>query len=201
MAKTSKDRATRTREPATRPRASTARGRPSAREVEAQADRILAEAAKRERQFKRKGMRSVTIGRDDLIRKLRGEAAHSPFFTQVGWGPAVRGSTVALSFGVMNPDPFPYDNGNLGLCFCYADAGTLTDPGMTLLRAEPSIGVRQVDLGLMNASATPYYVSAAHDIPAGFRLGPADLNYFLYQPDAWKAGTLLERGTVRFDVT
>ena len=127
------------------PRTPSTRPRPTARDVAEQADRILADALKRERDYKRKGMSSVTLPRDELIRKLTGRTAHSPFLTQIGWGNPVRGSTFVLNFGLMNPDPWPYDNGNLGLCFCYSDAGAVTEPGLTLLRAEPSIGVRQVD--------------------------------------------------------
>jgi hypothetical protein len=178
----------------------TARPRPSARAVAEQADRILADALKRERDYKRKGMSSVTIPREELIRKLSGRTAHSPFLTQIGWGNPVRGSTFVLSFGLMNPDPWPYDNGNLALCYCYSDAGAVTEPGLTLLRAEPSIGVRQVDLGTLNTAPMPYLLTANHTIPAGFRVGPSDLDYFLYTPDAWAAGTLLMRGTIRLDV-
>ena len=182
------------------PRTPSTRPRPTARDVAEQADRILADALKRERDYKRKGMSSVTLPRDELIRKLRGRTAHSPFLTQIGWGNPVRGSTFVLNFGLMNPDPWPYDNGNLGLCFCYSDAGALTEPGLTLLRAEPSIGVRQVDLGTLNTAPMPYLLTANHTIPAGFRVGPADLDYFLYTPDSWAAGALLMRGTIRLDV-
>ena len=47
----------------------------------------------------------------------------------------------------------------------------------------------------------PYYLASTHDIPATFRLGPADLNYFLYQPDPFGPAVLLSRGTLRLVVT
>ncbi len=156
---------------------------------------------KRERDFARRGMSSVTLPRAELIRKLRGETAHSPFLTQIGWGPAVRGSTFVLNFGLMNPDPWPYDNGRLGICCCWSDAGGVTEPGLTLLRAEPSVGVRQVDIPVLNTAATPYFLSADHLIPAAFRAGPADLNYFVYIPDSFAAGELLTRGSLRIVVS
>ncbi len=175
--------------------------RRSARDIAEQADRILAEAREREREYERKGMSSVTLPRDELIRKLSGKTAHSPFISSIGWGGAVRGSTFVLIFWLVNPDPRPYEILNLGLCFCYSDAGAVTDPGLTLLRAEPSIGVRQVDIGILNWAPTPYSLSANHPIPSGFRVGPADLNWFLYAPDSFAQGALLERGTIRVQVT
>ena len=180
---------------------SAGRPRRSARELAEQADRILADALERERDYERKGMSSVTLPRDELIRKLSGKTAHSPFLSQIGWGAAIRGSTFVLNFGLMNPDPRPYEIANLGLCFCYSDAGALTDPGLTLLRAEPSIGVVQVEIGILNGAPMPYYLSADHAIPGGFRAGPADVNYFLYEPSAFAEGVLLERGTIRVEVT
>ena len=175
--------------------------RPSARELARQADRILEDALEREREYQRLGMTSVTISRAELIRKLSGKTAHSPFLTQVGRSNAVRGSTFLVNFGLMNPDPFPYDESNLGICYCWADAGGLTDPGMTLLRADPSVGVRQVPIGTLNAAPMPYYLSSTHGIPAAFRLGPAELNYFMYQPDPFGAAVLLTRGTMKMEVT
>jgi hypothetical protein len=175
--------------------------RPSAREIAQQADRILEDALQRERDYGRMGMVSVTISRADLIRKLSGKTANSPFLTQIGRSNAVRGATFLLNFGVMNPDSWSYDDGSLGICFCWSDAGGLTDAGSTLLRAEPSIGVRQVAVGILNAAPMPYYISTTHDIPATFRLGPADLNYFMYLPDSFGPAVLLERGSLRMEVT
>jgi hypothetical protein len=89
--------------------------RRSAREIARHADRILDEAAARAKELEKQGLRTVTLPRTELIRKLGGRTAHSPFLTQVGWGNAVRGSTFALRFGLMNPDPFPYED-TVGLC-------------------------------------------------------------------------------------
>jgi hypothetical protein len=172
--------------------------RPSARELAQQADRILEEALEHEREYQRVGMTSVTISRAELIRKLSGRTAHSPFITQIGQSSAVRGSTFLLNFSVMNPDPaVVYQESNLGICYCWADAGSLTDPGMTLLRADPSVGVRQVPIGILNSAPMPYNLSSTHLIPATFRLGPADLNYFLYLPIPFGDTVLLSRGTLR----
>ena len=175
--------------------------RPSASVIAAQADRILADARKQERENARKGMKTVTISRAALIAKLSGKTAHSPFLTQVGWGAAVRGSIFVLNFGLVNPDPWPYENANLALCYCWANGAALAEPGLALLGAEPAVGVRQVEMGILNTAATPYYLAADHAIPTTFQVGPADLNYFLYRPEAWTAGVLLERGTIRVDVT
>lgn len=175
--------------------------RPSARMIAAQADRILAEASQRERENARKGMKTVTISRAALIAKLGGKTAHSPFLTQVGWGAAVRGSIFVLHFGLMNPDPWPYENANLALCYCWASGAALAEPGLALLAADPAVGVRQVEMGILNTAATPYDLAADHTIPTMFQVGPADLNYFLYRPEAWTTGVLLERGTIRVDVT
>ena len=43
-------------------------------------------------------------------------------------------------------------------------------------------------------------LSGTHDIPATFRLGPADLNFFLYQQYAFGPAVLLW-GTLRMVVT
>jgi hypothetical protein len=186
------------RKPKSRPHK---RRRPSARELAKQADRILQEALEREQEYQRLGMTTVTISRAELIRKLSGKTAHSPFLTQISRSGAVRGSTFLLNFGLMNPDALVYQESNLGLCYCWADAGGLTDPGLTLLRADPSVGVRQVPIGTLNSAPMPYYLSSTHDIPATFRLGPAELNYFMYHPHAFEPAVLLTRGTMKMEVT
>ncbi len=177
------------------------RRRPVARELSEQADRILEDALQRERENQRLGVTSVTISRAELIRKLSGKTAHSPFLTQISRSNAVRGATFLLNFGVMNPDPFPYDELNLGICYCWSDAGGLSDPGNALLRADPSVGVQQVTIGTLNGAPMPYYLNSQHFVPLTFRLGPADLNYFLYLPEVFAETVLLTRGTVRFVVT
>lgn len=184
-----------------KPKSRPGKRRSASRGLAEQADRILEDALQREREYQRLGITTVTISRAELIRKLSGKTAHSPFLTSIGRSNAVRGTTFLLIFGVMNPDPFPYDEANLGLCYCWSDAGGLTDAGMTLLRADPSVGVRQVPIGTLNAAAMPYYLSATHDIPPTFRLGPADLNYFLYQPNPFSPAVQLARGTMRVVVT
>lgn len=178
------------------------RPRRSGRELAQQADRILEDALQREREYQRLGLTSVTISRAELIRKLSGKTAHSPFLTQISRSNAVRGSTFLLNFGLMNPDGgVVYEENNLGICYCWADAGGLSDPGMTLLRADPSVGVKQVPIGTLTWSPMPYYLSSTHGIPPTFRLGPADLNYFLYLPNAFGDTVLLSRGTLRMVVT
>ena len=180
---------------------SPSRKRRSIREIAEHADRILKDALQREREYKRQGMRSVTISRAELIQKLTGKTAHSPFLTQLSMNYPVRGSTFSLTFGLMNPDPFPYEEDNLGICYCWSDAGGVTDPGNALLRADPSVGVQQVTIGTLNGAPMPYFLNSQHFVPLTFRLGPADLNYFLYLPDAFAESVLLTRGTLRFVVT
>jgi hypothetical protein len=182
-----------------RPKPPTRKGpRRSAREVAQQADRILEEARRREEEYARLGMTTVTISRADLILGLSGKTAHSPFLTWISYSNAVRGATYLINFGVMQPDWWiVYSESNFGLCYCWSDAGGLMDPGLALLRAEPTVGVVQVDIGTLNYAPMPYTLSSTHLIPSTFRLGPADLNYFLYQPDPFGPAVLLKRGTIR----
>jgi hypothetical protein len=176
--------------------------RPSARAIAAHADRILEEASRRADDYARLGMTAVTVSRAELILNLSGKTAHSPFITQIGMSNAVRGATFLIDFSIMQPDGWMvYQESNLGLCYCWADAGGLSDPASTLLRADPSVGVIQVPIGTLNSAAMPYTLSSTHIIPGGFRLGPADLNYFLYMPDAFNSAVLLKRGTLRFVVS
>ena len=77
--------------------------RRSAREIARHADTILAEAAFKSKEFEKRGLRSVTLPRARLIRKLSRKSAHSPFLTQIGWGNAVRGTTFPLNFGMHEP--------------------------------------------------------------------------------------------------
>lgn len=176
--------------------------RGSPRSIAQQADRILEDARQREKEYARLEMTSVTISRAELILGLSGKTAHSPFLTQIGMSGAVRGATFLISFTVMQPDGFMvYFESNLGLCYCWSDAGGLADPGQTLLLAEPSVGVIQVDIGTLNSAPMPYTLSSTHLIPTNFRLGPADLNFFLYMPDAFGPAVLLKRGTLRLVVT
>ena len=137
----------------------------STRTISRQADRILEETRARERDYERRGLRSVTISRDELIRELTHAGEHSPFLTQIGWGPAIRGSTFYLDFGIMNPDPWYYDEGNLGLCV-YWGVGTGTgSTGESLQIAEEAIGVFAVELGTLNPSTSPHIINASHFLP------------------------------------
>jgi hypothetical protein len=175
--------------------------RRSARDIAEHADQILREMARREQDYARLGLVTATISREELIRSLSGKTAHSPFLVSIGRSNAVRGATFLINFELMQPDPFGYDESNLALCYCWSDAGGLMDVGATLLNAEPSVGVIQVPIGYVNYAPMPYSLSSTHDIPSTFRLGPADLNYFLYMPGAFDSAVLLKRGTLRVVVT
>jgi hypothetical protein len=176
------------------------RSRPkrSAREIARHADQVLEEAAARARDFEKRGMRSVTLPRGELIRKLTRKTAHSPFFTQVGWGAAVRGTTFPLSFGIMNPDPWYYFEANLALCVYWGTGAGLATPGESLLLADKALGVMAIDLGTLNASPSPYYISASHVLPATLAAGNSrsEVNYFLYEMNSFDALVLLERGSL-----
>ena len=170
----------------------------SARELARHADQILEEAAAKAREFEKRGMTSVTLPRDRLIRKLSGRSAHSPFFTQVGWGSAVRGANFPLSFGIMNPDPWYYFEANLALCVYWGTGNGLATPGESLLLADKALGVMAIELGILNASPSPYYISANHVLPASLAGGNSrsEVNYFLYEMNSFDAGVVLERGSL-----
>jgi hypothetical protein len=170
----------------------------AAREITRQADRILEEAAIKTKEFEKQGLRSITLPRAELIRKLSGSTAHSPFLTQIGWGNAVRGSTFPLNFGIMNPDSWPYSENNLGLCVYWGPGTGVADPGESLLAADKALGVRAVELGILNASASPYYISASHVLPATLAAGGtrSDVSYLLYAINAFDASLVLERGSL-----
>ena len=176
--------------------------RRSPRSIAQHADQILQEAALRELEYGRLGMRTETISRLELINGLSGKTTHSPFITQIGISGAVRGATFLINFLIMQPDGgMVYSEANLGLCYCWSDAGGLMDVGQNLLIAEPSVGLIQIDIGYLNSAPMPQMLSSTHLIPATFRLGPADLNYFFYMPDPWGEAMLLKRGTMRVVVS
>lgn len=170
----------------------------SAREIARHADRILEEAAAKAKDFEEQGLRSVTLARADLVRKLSRKTAHSPFLTQIGWGRAVRGTTFPLSFGIMNPDPWPYDEGNLALCVYWGPGTGLAEPGQSLLAADPALGVQAIELGVLNASPSPYYITASHVLPATLAAGNSrsEVSYFLYAMDSFDTCVVLERGSL-----
>jgi hypothetical protein len=188
---------------AKRPNKSSARKpRRTARDIARQADHILEAAREQEQGYARLGLTTVTISRKELILGLSGKTAHSPFITQISYGGAVRSATFLVNFGIMQPDSWMvYSESNLGLCYCWSDGGGLADVGQTLLLAEPSVGIIQVDIGYINSAAMPQTLSSTHLIPTDFRVGPADLNYFLYMPDPFGPAVLLKRGTLRLVVT
>jgi len=67
----------------------------SARQLELRADELMKELDANARDFAKQGMRWTTLPRAELVRKLSGKTAHSPFLRQIGWGYAVRGSLVS----------------------------------------------------------------------------------------------------------
>jgi len=173
-------------------------GKKTTRQLAAHADQILEEAAANTRAFAKEGMRTVTLPRAELIRKLSGKTAHSPFLTQIGWGTATRGSMFGLRFVIMNPDPYPWDEANLGLSVYWGPGTGLMDPGDSILAADPAVGVLAIELGILNPSATPYNVSAAHVLPAGFSATTSrnEVSYQLYTVNSFGPGVLLERGSL-----
>ena len=180
------------------------RSRPkrSAREIARHADQILEEAAAKAREFEKKGMRSVTVQREELIRKLARKSAHSPFFTQVSWGPAVRGATFVLNFGIMNPDPWVYSEANLGLCVYWGTGAGLATPGESLLLADKALGVMAVGLGTLNPSTSAYYISANHALPATLAAGNSrsEVNFFMYDMNSFDGLVVLERGSLSVSI-
>jgi hypothetical protein len=72
------------------------------------------------------------------------------------------------------------------------------EPGDSILAADPVIGVMAIELGTLNPSATPYNVSAAHALPAGFSATTTrnEVSYQLYTMNSFGVGTLLERGSL-----
>jgi hypothetical protein len=181
-----------------RPAKQPKRPRRSAREIAKHADQILESAARKKLEYDKQGLRSVTLPRAELIEKLTGKMAHSPFLTQVGWGPAIRGANFVLNFGIMNPDPRPYDEANLGLSVYWGPANGVASPGESLLAADKALGVLAIDLGVLNPSASLYYVSANHVLPAGLAAGGSrsDVSYLLYEINAFRASVVLERGSL-----
>jgi len=175
----------------------------SARRLARHADDILKEMDANARDFAKQGMRSVTLPRAELIRKLSGKTANSPFLTQIGWGQAIRGSIFGIRFVIMNPDPFPWDEANLGLSVYWGPGTGLMEPGDSILAADPTVGVLAIELGTMNPSATPYNISAAHALPAGFSLNTNrnEISYQLYTMNSFGIGTLLERGSLSVAIT
>ena len=169
-----------------------------ARKLGQHADEILKEMAASARIFAKQGLRSVTLPRAELIRKLSGKTAHSPFLTQVSWGNAVRGATFGLHFGIMNPDPFAYDEANLGLSVYWGPGTGVAEPGDSLLAADRALGVLAIELGTMNGSPSPYSISASHVLPAGLAANGtrSEVSYLLYTMEAFGAGVLLERGSL-----
>lgn len=167
------------------------------------ADEILKGLATDAREFARQGLRSVTLPRGALIRKLSGKTAHSPFLVQINYGYAIRGSTFGLHFGIMNPDPFPYDEGNLGLSVYWGPGTGVTEPGESLLAADRALGVFAIELGTLNASTSPYSINASHLLPASLAANAArsEVSYLLYTMEAFGPGVLLERGSLSVAVT
>ena len=170
----------------------------SAREIARHADRVLEESACKAQELTKQGLSVVTISRDELIRKLSRKTAHSPFLTSIAWGIAVRGSTFLIQFEIMNPDPWFYGETNLGLCVYWGPGTGVGDPGESLLAADPAVGVRAVELGILNPSPSPYSISADHMLPTTLAAGGkrSEVSYLLYLMHAFSANVVLERGSI-----
>lgn len=170
--------------------------KPKPKEIRRHADRILAEAHAQAEKDLKAGLRTVIISRKELITNLSGKTAHSPFVTSIGWGNIVRGQTFGLSFSLMNPDPFPYEDLNLGLLVWWTPAGGVMSVGESVAAADQIIGLRPVEIGILNGSPNPYTLSAAHLIPAAARPGRNDLNYVLHTVDPFADAVVLKRGVL-----
>jgi hypothetical protein len=170
--------------------------RRTTKEIKRLADRILADAEARAEKDAKEGIKTVIISRKELVKNLAGKTAHSPFINSIGWGPCVRGNNFHLSFEIMNPDPFPWEDDNLGLLVWWSPAGGVMSIGESVAAADQVIGVRPVAIGIMNGSTSTYNLSADHLIPTATRPGRNDLNYALYTVDAFADAVVLKRGTL-----
>ena len=76
----------------------------------------------------------------------------------------------------------------------------MAPPGESLLAADPAIGVRAVDIGILNSSPSPYYVSASHLLPATLAAGRnrSDVSYLLYAIDAFDVSVILSGAACRW---
>lgn len=81
----------------------------SEEDIKKDREKILSELELFEREAKGQGLTFSRLTDEQIVRKLRGETANSPFITGQGWTSGTQpGTTASYSVTIFNPDPVGY---------------------------------------------------------------------------------------------
>ncbi|HYU35563.1 MAG TPA: hypothetical protein VEW48_25695 [Thermoanaerobaculia bacterium] len=79
------------------------------KEIDKDKQKILKELESFEREAKGKGLSFSRLTEEQIVKKLRGETANSPFITGQGWTSGTPpGTAASYSVSIFNPDPATY---------------------------------------------------------------------------------------------
>jgi|SRR5689334_14670755 len=171
--------------------------RPMSRQAASRlADRILQELEPFAQDAARRKQQVALLPKAELIRKILGETSHSPFIVSLSWTPAAtRGTTIAGSLGIYNPDPLPYLSSDL-FAHTFWGLGNVADNLDTyLLSADPAFP--RFGVGIDVAPGFPIsFANVSIPLPAAVAAGSYQMNWILFLRNAFGIGTVLERAGV-----
>jgi hypothetical protein len=174
-------------------------GEPGA-EVERTVEALRAKIELLRQEAEERRERFEALADEQLLRKVRGQTAQSPFFYAQSWGSAPPGGSTSYTAYVHNPDPTGYSGTWLFGYLFFGPANFISDTNLALAseideRFPYSYQPLTIAAG-SDASAT-FTVSVASTVTPGIFLG----NCFLVLRDSFDVGTYFDRAAFRLTVT
>jgi len=171
-----------------------AKSEAEAREI---ANRLMQEIDFRANEARARGERFEQLDEPTLMRKLMGEAAHSPFFTSLSWSDGPPGGTITFTAFIHNPDPTSYSGFALFGYLLFGPANFVQATDDALVSEDTRFPRYWKSLGV----ATGGNANAAFtvNIPTGITPGVYIGNCFLVLRNSFDVGEVFERAS--FDMT
>jgi len=171
-----------------------AKSEAEAREI---ANRLMQEIDFRANEARARGERFEQLDEPTLMRKLMGEAAHSPFFTSLSWSDGPPGGTITFTAFIHNPDPTSYSGFALFGYLLFGPANFVQSTDDALVSEDTRFPRYWKSLGVAiggNANA-----AFTVNIPTGITPGVYIGNCFLVLRNSFDVGEVFDRAS--FDMT
>jgi hypothetical protein len=167
-------------------------------EVRAATERIARELDFYEAEARARGLRVERLDEQTLVRKVAGDEANSPFFSQIGWGPATPGGTTTIEPTVHNPDSVNYSQSYLFGHLFFGPANTIQDTDLSLTAVDPRFPRYWLGIGVpANGSLSATF---SVDVPPDIAPGVYIANCYLILRNSFAVGQVLQRSCVDLEV-
>jgi hypothetical protein len=170
----------------------------SEEEIRAEADKVMRELDFYEAEARARGLRVERIDEETLLRKLAGDEANSPFFSQIGWNNAPPGGTALIVSTIYNPDQGSYSAAYLYAYLFFGPANPIQSTDLSLTVVDPRFPHYWLGIGILPLDSKQ--VSFTIAVPTDISPGVYPANCYLVLRETWFEGRVLQRSSIDFEV-